>query len=72
LATPCNATISITTTSAGTALAALALELAALGSLAQFHDAARITSYDRGARQCGEDKPLNYESIKEAEDRELR
>jgi hypothetical protein len=42
LAAPCNATASITTTSAGTALAALALELAALGSLAQFHDAARI------------------------------
>ena len=24
-------------------------------------------AYDRTARQCGEDKPLNYESIKAAE-----
>jgi hypothetical protein len=25
-------------------------------------------AYDREARQCGEDKPLNYESIKAAEE----
>jgi hypothetical protein len=27
-----------------------------------------VLAYDRAARQCGEDKPLNYESIAAAEE----